>query len=100
MFVFIPGSIPPVRFRPGGTDPAKISISPVTYIYEYQLSHSTLKKARIDLFYLFKAKQPIDVSKCVSVQRGEMLLLVLLNFSPVNFVKKHIENSFRGIFNS
>ena len=26
MFVFIPGSIPPVRYGPGGTDPAEISI--------------------------------------------------------------------------
>ena len=33
MFVFIPGSIPPVRFGPGGTDPAEISIPAVTYIY-------------------------------------------------------------------
>ena len=32
MFVFNPGSIPPVRFGPGGTDPAEISISAVTYI--------------------------------------------------------------------
>ena len=32
MFVFIPGSIPPVRFGPGGTDPAEISIPAVTYI--------------------------------------------------------------------
>ena len=31
MFVFIPGSIPPVRFGPGGTDPAEISIPAVTY---------------------------------------------------------------------
>ena len=33
MFVFIPGSIPPVRFGPRGTDPAEISIPAVTYIY-------------------------------------------------------------------
>ena len=33
MFVFIPGSIPPVRFGPGGTDPAEISIPAVTYIH-------------------------------------------------------------------
>ena len=32
MFVFIPGSIPPVKFGPGGTDPPDGSISPVTYI--------------------------------------------------------------------
>ena len=32
MFVFIPGSIPPVRFGPAGTDPAEISIPAVTYI--------------------------------------------------------------------
>ena len=31
MFVFIPGSIPPVRFGPAGTDPAEISIPAVTY---------------------------------------------------------------------
>ena len=31
MFVFISGSIPPVRFGPGGTDPAEISIPAVTY---------------------------------------------------------------------
>ena len=30
MFVFIPGSIPPVRFGPAETDPAEISISAVT----------------------------------------------------------------------
>ena len=34
MFVFIPGSIPPVKFGPGGTDPAEISIPAVTYIYK------------------------------------------------------------------
>ena len=34
MFVFIPGSIPPVRFGPVGTDPPDGSISPVTYINE------------------------------------------------------------------
>ena len=33
MFVFIPGSISPVRFGPAGTDPAEISIPAVTYIY-------------------------------------------------------------------
>ena len=33
MFVFIPSSIPPVRFGPGGTVPAKISIPAVTDIY-------------------------------------------------------------------
>ena len=32
MFVFIPGSIPPVRFGPTVTDPAKISIPAVTFI--------------------------------------------------------------------
>ena len=32
MFVSIPGSIPPVRFGPAGTDPAEISIPAVTYI--------------------------------------------------------------------
>ena len=32
MFVFIRGSIPPVRFGPGGTDPAEIPIPAVTYI--------------------------------------------------------------------
>ena len=32
MFVFIPGSIRPVRFGPAGTDPAEISILAVTYI--------------------------------------------------------------------
>ena len=31
MFVCIPGSIPPVRFGPGGTDPSEISIPAVTY---------------------------------------------------------------------
>ena len=34
MKVFIPGSIPPVRFWPGGTDPPDGYISPVTYIKE------------------------------------------------------------------
>ena len=33
MFVFIPGSIPPVIFGPDGTDPAEISIPPVTYTH-------------------------------------------------------------------
>ena len=32
MFMFIPGSIPPVRFGPGEADPPDESISPVTYI--------------------------------------------------------------------
>ena len=32
MFVFIPGSILPVRFGLGGTDSPDRSISPVTYI--------------------------------------------------------------------
>ena len=30
MFVFIPGSVPPVRFWPVGTDPPEGSISPIT----------------------------------------------------------------------
>ena len=33
MFVFIPGVIPPVRFDPGGKDPAEISIQAVTYLF-------------------------------------------------------------------
>ena len=33
MFVFIPGSIPPVRCGPGGTDPPDGSMLPVTYTY-------------------------------------------------------------------
>ena len=35
MFVFFPGSIPPVRFGTVGTDPPDGSISPVTYITYY-----------------------------------------------------------------
>ena len=35
MFVFIPDSIPPVRFGPGGTDLPERSISPVTYTSLY-----------------------------------------------------------------
>ena len=33
MFVFIPGSIPPVRFGGAGNDPAEISIPAVTNIH-------------------------------------------------------------------
>ena len=29
--VFIPGSVPPVRFGPAGTDPTEMPISAVTY---------------------------------------------------------------------
>ena len=32
MFVFIPGSIPPVRIGPAGTDQADISIPVITYV--------------------------------------------------------------------
>ena len=41
MFVFIPGSIPPVRFGLGETDSPDGSISPVTYIYTMQLPLGT-----------------------------------------------------------
>ena len=42
MFVFIPGSIPPVRFGPAGTDPAEISIPAVTYIDFYYLLETAI----------------------------------------------------------
>ena len=46
MFVFIPGSIPPVRFWPAETDPPEIFISPVTYInYKFYI---------YDTFYMHK----------------------------------------------
>ena len=32
MLVFIPSSITPVKFEPGGTDPAEMSFRAVTYI--------------------------------------------------------------------
>ena len=35
MFVFIPGTIQPVRFGPAGTVPSKIPFRPVTYINKY-----------------------------------------------------------------
>ena len=44
MFVFIPGSIPPVRFGPGGTDPAEITIPAVTYIFLTLKFFSTQRK--------------------------------------------------------
>ena len=44
MFVFIPGSIPPVRFGPAGTDPAEISIPAVTYIRYRKVQQGILEK--------------------------------------------------------
>ena len=50
MLVFIPGSIPPVRFGPGGTDPAEISIPAVTYTYFLeQLRFSTVSSPGADI---------------------------------------------------
>ena len=38
-YIFIPGSIPPVRFGPVGTDPPDGSISPVTYVHMMEKKH-------------------------------------------------------------
>ena len=43
MFVFIPCSIPPVRFWPVATDPREISNTPVTY-----LSHNNIPERQGD----------------------------------------------------
>ena len=47
MFVFIPGSIPPARFGPAGTDPADIFIPAVTYI---SIIYTNFKYSRYFLF--------------------------------------------------
>ena len=44
MFVFMPGSIPPVRFGPVESDPPDGSISSVTYIKRLTLRLKGLKK--------------------------------------------------------
>ena len=61
MFVFIPGSIPPLRFGPAGTDPAEISIPAVTYIqnckrknnYNLKSIIKMLVQSTIDKSYMY-----------------------------------------------
>ena len=52
MFVFIPGSIPSMRFEPGGTDPAEISIPAVTYIGEENAVFDEMVNCEVCCFYL------------------------------------------------
>ena len=58
MFVFIPGSIPPVRFGPAGTDPAEISIPAVTYI------HIQKSACKVNLSIIDRAK---ILTECVKL---------------------------------
>ena len=68
MFVFIPGSIPPVRFGPGGTDPAEISIPAVTYIPNQIVVHQKSCES--------KEYQNYEKPNLKSVKRGILIVFI------------------------
>ena len=65
MFVFIPGSIRPVKFGPSGTDQAEISIPAVTYIIYIG---KVERKARKGVVYPYFFPNP--VTRTIIVHRS------------------------------
>ena len=71
MFVFIPGSIPPVIFGQVGTDPPDGSISPVTYIYIQHMYGSVLCKLGIP-----GSLAAVEVFTCTDIQGDQLNMAV------------------------